>query len=125
MPARLAKCLLVAMLVLATGGHWALLQTAAWVGMTIDYSQKDPFLVALQKTFDGKHPCQLCQLISKETKTEKKKEYRSILVKLEFLPHAQEAALKPTPFPMVTTAPLKVFSRSEPPPSPPPRSASA
>jgi len=122
MLARLAKCLLVVMLILATGGHRVLLQTAAWVGMTIDYSQKDCFLVALQKTFDGKHPCQLCRLISKETKSEKKKDFKLIQVKLEFLAQVEEPSLNPPPFPRVVMPGLKLLSRSEPPPLPPPRS---
>jgi hypothetical protein len=121
MPARLAKCLVVALLVLATGGHWALLQTAAWVGMTIDYSQKDPFLVALRKTFDGKHPCQLCHLISKEKKSEEKKESKQPEIKLDFFPHVKDSGLNPPPFPRVCEYVLAVLSRSESPPAPPPR----
>jgi hypothetical protein len=124
MPVRLARGFLVAMLVVATGGHWVLLQTAAWVGMTIDYSQNDSLLGALKKTFDGKHPCQLCRLISKETKSEKKPDLKPIQLKLEFLAHATEPALEPRAFPLVCSPSLKETSRSEPPPLPPPRPAS-
>lgn len=119
---RLAKCLLVMLLILAMGGHRVWLQTAAWVGMTIDYSQKDCLLVALQKTFDGKHPCQLCHLLSKETKSEKKKDFKLIQVKLEFLAQVEEPPLNPPAFPRVVVPGLKLLSRSEPPPLPPPRS---
>jgi hypothetical protein len=122
MPARLAKWFVVALLVVATGGHWALLQTAAWVGMTIDYSQKDPFLIALRKTFDGKHPCQLCDLISKEKKSAEKKESKRPETKLDFFTHVKDSRLNPPPFPRVGEQLVEALSRSESPPAPPPRS---
>lgn len=60
---RLGKWAVVAMLVLATGGHWALLQSIAWVRMTVELSQTEPLGSALQKTFDGQHPCELCKFV--------------------------------------------------------------
>ena len=40
-----------------SGGHWALLQTSAWVGMIIQYSQRAGLKAGLTQTFDGDHPC--------------------------------------------------------------------
>ncbi|HEY2951339.1 MAG TPA: hypothetical protein VGK40_02085 [Verrucomicrobiae bacterium] len=59
-------------LVLAIGGHWAVLQTAAWVGMVISYSQDSPLKEAVVKTFDGRHPCKLCKAVQagKTSRTE-------------------------------------------------------
>jgi hypothetical protein len=54
------------------GGHWAVLQTAAWVGMVIDYSKSDGVEAGITKTFDGKHPCQLCLSITKNKQKEGK-----------------------------------------------------
>ena len=54
------------------GGHWAALQVTAWVGMLVKYSQAEGVQVGISKTFDGKHPCDLCVSIAKNTQTEKK-----------------------------------------------------
>ena len=40
--------------------------------MVVAYSQDAPFSKALEKTFDGKHPCMLCKQIAKEKRSEKK-----------------------------------------------------
>ena len=34
------------------GGHWALLQTAAWVGMVIDYSKTEGVEAGITNAFD-------------------------------------------------------------------------
>jgi hypothetical protein len=76
------------MLALALAGsiglHWAFLQSVAWVGMIISYSHKASVTEALEKTFDGKHPCPLCKSISKSQKAEKKSVSTLELKKLEF-----------------------------------------
>lgn len=33
------------------------------MGMLVSFSQKDGFATALEKTFDGKHPCKLCKAV--------------------------------------------------------------
>src|SRR5258708_7996348 len=45
---------------LLAGGHWAILQTCAWLGMIVAYSRDGDGSTAISKTFDGKHPCRLC-----------------------------------------------------------------
>jgi hypothetical protein len=57
--------LIIFALLLSIGGHWALLQTAAWAGMVVSYSQEGTFAEALSKTFDGKHPCKLCKIVNR------------------------------------------------------------
>ena len=53
------------------GGHWGALQTAAWAGMLWNYTQTDGSLLSgVKKTFDGEHPCTMCDSI----KTAKEKE---------------------------------------------------
>jgi hypothetical protein len=42
------------------GGHWAVLQTVAWTGMALTYSQGSSLAAALTKTFSGKAPCKMC-----------------------------------------------------------------
>lgn len=51
-------------LALSLGLHWAVLQSVAWTGMIVRYSQTDTLFSAIQKTFDGKHPCSLCRFIN-------------------------------------------------------------
>ena len=46
------------------GGHWAVLQSVAWAEMLHDYTQRTGSIaVAVEQTFDGQHPCELCQQI--------------------------------------------------------------
>ena len=63
------------MLVISTGIHWVALQTVAWAGMIVSYSEKAPLKTALAETFDGKHPCPLCKAIAAGKKSEKKSEF--------------------------------------------------
>jgi hypothetical protein len=63
-------CLLAAFQLL--GGHWLVLQTAAWVQMVAHYSSSDGLEAAFSKTFDGRHPCDLCNKIAQKKAAEKK-----------------------------------------------------
>jgi hypothetical protein len=76
---RLQKWLVVAALVLSIGGHWAFLQSVAWVGMAVDYSKDTSLSQALEKTFDGHHLCKLCKIVRAGKKAENAKE-----TKIEF-----------------------------------------
>ena len=55
------------------GGHWALLQTGAWLGMIVQYSQQAGINTGLTETFDGDHPCPICRVIKDARKQEQKK----------------------------------------------------
>lgn len=52
------------------GGHWAVLQTVAWTGMALTYSQGSSLAAALTKTFSGKAPCKMCCAIEAEKQKE-------------------------------------------------------
>ena len=57
-------CVVLAMFAIA-GGPWAVLQTVAWGEMLRDYYQRSgSCVVAVEQTFDGKHPCDLCRQIA-------------------------------------------------------------
>lgn len=77
--------LLVVALLAATGGHWLFLQSVAWTTMLSDNLQEYSFTEAVQRTFDGEHPCQLCSQIKEGKKSEKKSELQFHLKKLEFI----------------------------------------
>jgi hypothetical protein len=74
MLAPLTKFLLVLPLVLSLGLHWGILQSVAWVGMLVKYSQDASFAEAWNKTFDGNHPCNLCISIKKGQAEESKQD---------------------------------------------------
>ena len=54
-------CLLLAWLC-ANGAVWNVVQVVAWAKMIRDYSQVMPAAQALELTFDGTAPCNLCHL---------------------------------------------------------------
>ena len=81
---RLPKVFLALALAGSIGLHWAFLQTVAWAGMIVRYSQEAPVAVALAKTFDGEHPCKLCTEITNAKRAEKKTVYKVGVSKLEF-----------------------------------------
>lgn len=75
---------MVALLVFAVGAQWAFLQSAAWVGMFATNLQTASFHEAWTKTFDGKHPCRLCKLVSEGKKSEQKQESLQLKTKIDF-----------------------------------------
>ena len=56
----------------AIGLHWLTLQSIAWTTMLIDYSKRAPLCRAISQTFDGAHPCSLCQVVNAGKSSEKK-----------------------------------------------------
>ena len=96
---RLGHIFLIVALLMATGSHWALLQSVAWTNMLADNLRSYSFTEAVHRTFDGKHPCRLCCQIAEGKKAEKKTEIPVEIKKLEFV---QLSA------PMILTAPRMV-----------------
>ena len=119
---RLGKCLVVIALILSIGGHWALLQSVAWLGMFSKNIRTCSVTEALEKTFDGKHPCALCKAVAAGKKSEQKQPLTKLEVKIDFwLAPAGCSVVAP---PQVGhTLPLAdaFSSRVESPPTPPPR----
>ncbi len=63
---------------MSLGMHWALLKTVAWTSMVITYSQRGSLQEAISKTFDGKHPCALCNAIQKGRADEQKQDSQQL-----------------------------------------------
>jgi len=57
--------LLLVMLVI-TNLHLPVLQVGAWAGMLVEYSRGNTFIDAMEMTFDGDHPCEMCKVIKAE-----------------------------------------------------------
>jgi hypothetical protein len=119
---RVQKLIVVSLLITAVGAQWGILQSAAWVGMFIRYSQTENMENAWTKTFDGQHPCKLCKLLKEAKKTESKSETLKVEDKLEgtFFPGA---ALLHPPRPRQEFAAVteNAPGRIDAPPTPPPR----
>jgi hypothetical protein len=81
---RVANLALVMALTCSVGLHWGLLQTVAWVGMLVSYSQDASLKEAMAETFDGKHPCALCKEIAKAKRSERKSQCPAPERKLEY-----------------------------------------
>jgi hypothetical protein len=121
---RLSRILALLAAVQMLGGHWMALQSVAWVGMVIDYSKDAPLSVAIEKTFDGEHPCGLCQTVSKGRNEEQRNETLKQLVTFEAVLAPQAIALAPVSrpwnYPRLVETPLSLALA---PPTPPPLAA--
>jgi len=120
---RFAQWIVVVALISSVGGHWAFLQTAAWVGMTISYSKDTDISTALDKTFDGKHPCKLCKFVKEGKQAEQKFPAQLDTKKFDqFIASSAQFY-----FPPLRETAFSAFSlcsvRGESPPNPPPRIA--
>lgn len=120
--ARCGKFLVIAALVLATGAHWAALQTVAWTAMLANNLCTQSVSEAVSNTFDGAHPCPMCKAIAAGKKSEQKSAAVSPPLKMEFPPAAEKLVLvSPARFswlPSVEFSAAAAFAR---PPVPPPR----
>jgi hypothetical protein len=121
---RLFQCLVAIALIAAVGGHWAFLQSVAWVSMTIEYSRDGSVLEALQKTFSGEKPCRLCKAVDAGRKSERQQAILKLEPKLEFTELQTFLPIYPR---IVEASPAAasdgLVTRSQAPPTPPPRSA--
>jgi hypothetical protein len=104
------------------GGHYAVLQATAWVGMVVNYSKVEGVGAGISKTFDGKHPCDLCLSIAKNKQTEKKQSTQFAAAKIYLIAHAQRCTLQPPRYFWSLKTPIdSLFSCDSSPPVPPPR----
>ena len=106
------------------GLHWAFLQSVAWTTMLVNNLTANPVSTAIERTFDGEHPCPLCKAIAKGRKAEKKTDTLISLKKLEAL--NQSAGLliaAPAAYPRIEGRQSFAATVPTPPPTPPPRAA--
>jgi len=122
---RLLKPITVVLLCFSLGLHWFGLQTVAWTTMLIERTQAVSFTVALKTTFDGQHPCKICQTVREGQAAENKSESQLKLQKLELVAPSEAVALvvAPEPEPAVFTPSVGWPARADVPMLPPPRTA--
>lgn len=122
---RAAQLFIAVLLIVSIGGHWAFLQSVAWVTMVLDYSQNAPITVAVERTFDGKHPCSLCKIVKHGKETEQKQEAIKLKGKVDSWLLSRAVSFDS---PRVTAQPIAApafffHTRGDSPPVPPPRTA--
>jgi hypothetical protein len=99
------------------GGHWGVLQTVAWANMIWTYSTQDGSVLAgAKKTFDGEHPCNMCDSIKEAKKQEKKApEILSATKKIELFAFETSCLLpRPLGIPYQFPAPRHLAADSRP-----------
>ena len=117
-----SRLLLVVAVFFASGSHWAVLQTMAWSTMLVEFSRTGSVVEAVAKTFDGKHPCQLCSQVKKGLVGEEEQDGPATpLVKIELFHETARAIVLTRPdgvvFPAIElTAERRAVSPTEPPP---------
>jgi hypothetical protein len=110
-------------LCLSLGFHWLALQSIAWTTMLVENARRVPLSEAVERTFDGSHPCDLCHAVAEGKKSQKKSEPLPTIAKMDLICTAQTLVWLP-PWVRYDYAGLS-FSMPETslaPPAPPPRS---
>jgi|SRR5579862_54060 len=93
---RFGQALMLAALLAASGGHWAVLQSVAWTTMIVDYSRTSRISDAVAKTFDGEHPCPLCKTIAKGRASENRPDSQAAVSKVDFFFRQAGAFIPPS-----------------------------
>ena len=110
-----------------SGAHWFAMQAMAWTGMLVSRSQETTVVEAVRTTFDGDHPCPLCQAVEEAQKREQENSTATALETVLKLTFVRPSPLF-LPFPTATSFEfLSVCAELEPrieaPPTPPPQLA--
>ena len=81
-----------------------------------------PLTEAVAKTFDGKHPCNLCHVVAEGNKSEKKSEVLPMVAKIDLICTTRAVNWMP-PWVSYEYPPMKfvIAELSQVPPVPPPR----
>lgn len=120
------KLLLVICALYLSGAHWLVLQSTAWATMVWERTKVTTVSEAVSTTFDGEHPCGMCQAIEKAQHEEERKESEKIVVNK--LPDVKLVLMETTTVPSAREcgklswkAWLRPLGRSlDAPPTPPP-----
>ncbi len=119
---KLGHVLMIIAVLTATGTHWLAFQSVAWTTMLAENLQKSSLSQAIQRTFDGKHPCCLCKEIAKDKQSEKKSDVQVESKKFDFSHSYSEFVFSaPSQFYEVRPAGDAAICLAEPPLLPPPK----
>jgi|SRR5579871_819349 len=119
---RLRNILLIIVILGGTGAHWCALQSVAWTTMIAENLRTVSLTEAIVRTFDGRHPCSICKVITNAKKSGKRSEFLQPPIKLEFPPAIASLLLvTPSRFHVVALIDTPLQSLSNRPITPPPR----
>jgi hypothetical protein len=120
--ASIGRAATILALCLSLGFHWLALQSVAWTTMLVANARHAPLSEAVAKTFDGAHPCDLCQAVAAGKKSEKKSEVLPAVMKLDLICTLRPLTWLPPwvsyEYPRLNSA---IPERFQSPPVPPPR----
>jgi hypothetical protein len=122
---RLTLLVVLVAFTFSCGGQWPLLQCVAWANMIREYSEMVPLSQAVQMTFSGQYPCALCKAIAEKKQEENTKFAATFKHEKKIISSGLSIAARST---TVSSQSFvirdQVFqTRSEAPPTPPPRFA--
>ena len=126
MQSKLCRTAVVFTLVLVIASHWFVWQSVAWVGMVIKYAQDSSLVTALEMTFDGQHPCQLCKFVTEGKKSSGAgdEERNLSTTKFDMISWGQPMPLATdVVYPLTFLSPSLTGVFPPPPPTPPPNLA--
>jgi hypothetical protein len=124
--ARFGHFLMIVALLATSGAHWAALQSVAWTTMLAENLQSASVSQALEKTFDGRHPCPLCKAVAAGKAAEQKSDFTLELKKLECPPAPERFVLvAPAQFQLLPQTDFFAEALTQEPPVPPPRAVFA
>jgi hypothetical protein len=119
---KFGQVLMIVAALSASGTHWLALQSVAWTTMLAENLQTDSLQRAVQRTFDGRHPCCLCKEIAKDKQSGRKSDVQVELKKLDYSYSSFEFIFSP-PFHFyeIRAANHAVISLTQLPSLPPPK----
>ncbi|MHC1769318.1 MAG: hypothetical protein AB9869_34395 [Verrucomicrobiia bacterium] len=111
-----------------TDGHWLTLQSFAWANMLIEFSRSNTLAAAVEKTFDGQHPCPMCLQVRKGWSDQQQEDQKVPVLNLELASkliwQLRRLTVPPVPLFAIDCVPLVPALHGEhidSPPTPPPR----
>ena len=123
MISRIGRAAMIFALCLSVGLHWLALQSLAWTTMLVSNARHSSLTEAVEKTFDGAHPCDLCHAVAAGKKSEKKSEILPQVARLDLICQKRPPAWRSPAVPYVyAAAAFRIVERAQSPPVPPPRS---
>ena len=120
---RLATTISVTVLAFTLGLHWVMLQSFAWVSMTISYTGEISIYAAVKKALDSETTCVLCRVVDASKKAEQDDPAIIVAQELEGLsPGLHPIISPPDTFYHEKGLLAALLSRANAPPTPPPQS---
>jgi len=120
---RLATTISITVLAFTLGLHWVMLQSFAWVSMTISYTGETSVYASVKKALDSETTCVLCRVVDASKKAEQDAPTMIVAQELEGLsPGLHPIVSRPGTFYHENGPLAALLSRANAPPTPPPQS---